>query len=37
MLRVNKLCDIPNIGKELEKQLLEVGVQTYEQLKEIGS
>lgn len=34
---MEKLSDLPNIGKEVEKQLEEVGIVTYEQLKTIGS
>jgi len=32
-----KLSDMPNIGKELERQLKGVGVETPEQLLELGS
>lgn len=32
-----KLSDLPNIGKEVEKQLNQVGITTFEKLKEIGS
>jgi DNA transformation protein len=31
------LSDLPNIGKEVEKQLNEVGITTYEQLKDLGA
>lgn len=31
------LSQLPNIGKELERQLNEVGITTFEQLSEIGS
>ena len=34
---MGKLSDLPNIGKEVEKQLNEVGITTYEQLKDLGS
>lgn len=34
---MNKLSDLPNIGKKLEEQLNEVGIETIEQLKELGS
>lgn len=34
---MSKLSDMPNIGKELEKQLKEIGVETCEQLIELGS
>lgn len=32
-----KLSDLPNIGKEVERQLNEVGITTLEQLKELGA
>lgn len=32
-----KLSDLPNIGKEVERQLNEVGIMTSDDLKEIGS
>lgn len=31
------LSKLPNIGKSVEEQLIAVGIQTVEQLKEIGS
>lgn len=31
------LSELPNIGNEIERQLNEVNITTYEQLKEIGS
>lgn len=34
---MNKLTDIINIGKELERQLHEVGIDTIEELKRVGS
>lgn len=34
---LEKLSDLPNIGKEVEKQLNEIGIDTYDQLKEIGA
>lgn len=34
---MSKLYDLPNIGKKLEEQLNEVGIETIEQLKEVGS
>lgn len=34
---MSKLSELPNIGKEVEKQLNQVGIKTFEQLKEIGS
>ena len=34
---MGKLSELPNIGKEVEKQLIEVGITTYEQLKETGA
>lgn len=32
-----KLTDLPNIGVALEKQLLAIGILTYEDLKRIGA
>ena len=34
---MEKLSELPNIGKEVERQLMEVGIITCEQLKEMGS
>lgn len=34
---MSKLSDLPNVGKVLEKNLIEVGITTPEQLKEIGA
>ena len=34
---MGELLKIINIGKELEKQLNEIGIQTFEELKNIGS
>lgn len=34
---MENLSDLPNIGKELERQLNEVGIQSYEQLKDLGA
>jgi DNA transformation protein len=34
---MSKLSNLPNIGKKLEEQLNEVGIETIEQLKEVGS
>ncbi len=31
------LTDLPNIGKELEKKLIQAGIKTPEQLKSTGS
>ncbi|WP_330588231.1 TfoX/Sxy family protein [Anaerosporobacter faecicola] len=36
-MEITKLSDLPNIGKEVERQLQEVGITTYEQLKELGA
>jgi len=36
-LNMKGLSQLPNIGKELERQLNEVGITTFEQLSEIGS
>lgn len=32
-----KLTDLPNIGKELEKQLLSIGINSYDDLVSLGS
>jgi len=34
---MTKLSEMPNIGKELEEQLKKAGIETPEQLMEIGS
>lgn len=34
---MGQLCKLPNIGDKLEAQLNEVGVETVEQLKKVGS
>ncbi|NCC08415.1 MAG: competence protein TfoX [Clostridia bacterium] len=34
---MNKLSEMPNIGKVVEEQLIQAGIETPEQLKEIGS
>ena len=34
---MEKLLDLPNIGPEVERQLNEVGITTYEQLKDLGA
>jgi len=34
---MGELTKLPNIGKEVERQLLEVGITTYEELKNIGA
>jgi len=34
---MSKLSDLPNIGKKIEEQLNKVGIETIEQLKEVGS
>jgi DNA transformation protein len=34
---MGELSKLPNIGKVVEEQLNEVGIETVEQLKEIGS
>ena len=34
---MEKLSDLPNIGKVLEQQLNQIGITTFAQLKEIGS
>ena len=35
--QVERLHDLPNIGKTVEKKLIEVGIETPEQLLEIGA
>lgn len=34
---MGELSKLPNIGPKVEEQLHEVGITTYEQLKEMGS
>lgn len=34
---MGKLSKLPNIGEVVEKQLNDVGIETYEQLSKIGS
>lgn len=34
---MGELANLPNIGKVVEEQLNQVGITTYEELKEIGS
>lgn len=34
---IAKLSDLPNIGPELERQLNQVGILTYENLKTVGA
>ena len=34
---MGELAFLPNIGTIVEKQLLDVGIENYEQLKEIGA
>ena len=34
---MGELSQLPNIGEVVEEQLNQVGIMTYEQLKEIGS
>lgn len=34
---MGELQKLPNIGKELERQLNEVGIYTYEELKKVGT
>lgn len=34
---MGKFSDLPNIGKEVEKQLIEAGIENYEMLKTIGA
>ncbi len=34
---MGELQKVPNIGKRVEEQLNEIGIQTFEQLKTVGS
>ena len=34
---MGELSSLPNIGKEVERQLNEVGIHTYEELKVLGA
>lgn len=34
---MERLSDLPNIGKEVERQLNEAGIETYGQLKALGA
>lgn len=34
---MGELCKLPNIGSKLEAQLNEIGIETAEQLKKVGS
>ena len=34
---MNRLSKLPNIGKVLEKQLNDIGINTFDELKEMGS
>ena len=34
---MGELSELPNIGKEVERQLNEVGICTYEELKNVGA
>lgn len=34
---MGELSELPNVGEVVEEQLNQVGIMTYEQLKEIGS
>lgn len=36
-IKMEKLSELPNIGQEVERQLNEVGVTTFEQLKAFGA
>ena len=37
MKKVSKLADLPNIGKEIEDQLKQIGIFTYDDLCRIGA
>lgn len=34
---MGELASLPNIGSIVEKQLMDVGIKNYEELKEIGA
>ena len=34
---MNQLSDLPNIGTELQKQLMQVEIKSFEQLRRIGA
>lgn len=34
---MGELSELPNIGKEVERQLNEAGIETYEKLKNMGA
>ena len=34
---MGQLSKLPNIGKEVERQLNQVGINTYEELEELGA
>lgn len=34
---MSQLSDLPNIGKEVERQLNQIGITNFEQLKQIGA
>lgn len=34
---MSELSNLPNIGKVLEQQLIQIGIETPEQLKQVGS
>ena len=34
---MGQLSKLPNIGKEVERQLNQVGINTYEELKDLGA
>lgn len=34
---MGELLELPNIGKDTERQLNEVGIHTYDELKELGA
>lgn len=36
-MAIEKLSDFPNIGKDTERQLKEVGINTIDELKELGA
>lgn len=36
-MKIEQLSNLPNIGKEVERQLNEVGITTYDELKTLGA
>lgn len=36
-MEINKLSDLPNIGQDTERLLHEVGIHTFQELREVGA